>query len=149
MRRTSLAALALLIIVGSMTTASAQRLDSLRSWAGKYPTDRKGRVTRNFFRLPAVQAPLARTLSRKDLNLLTRVYKVETPIKELGDYLAVKVCMPHDCDTSQAAFAINLRTGFVYVRMKEGDEVRWFASKGNYTDLPQDVQDYLNDFSAT
>jgi hypothetical protein len=33
--------------------------------------------------------------------------------------------------------------------MKEGDEVRWFGSKGNYTDLPQEVQDYLNDFSAT
>src|SRR5215213_3516284 len=94
MRRTSLAALALLIIVGGGATAAAQRLDSLRSWAGKYPTERKGRVTRNFFQLPAVQAPLARTLSRKDLNLLTRVYKVETPIKELGDYLAVKVCMP-------------------------------------------------------
>jgi hypothetical protein len=149
MRRTSLAALALLIIVGGGAVASAQNLDGLRAWAGKYPTERKGRVTRNFFRLPPVQAPLARTLSRKDLNLLTRVYKVETPIKELGDYLAVKVCMPHDCDTSQAGFAINLRTGFVYVRMKEGEEVRWFGSKGSYTDLPQEVQDYLNDFSAT
>jgi hypothetical protein len=149
MRRTSLAALALLIILGGGATISAQHLDGLRSWAGKYPTERKGRVTRNFFQLPAVQAPLARTLSRKDLNLLTRVYKVETPIKELGDYLAVKVCMPHDCDTSQAGFAINLHTGTVYVRMKEGDDVRWFASKGNSTDLPREVQDYLNDFSAT
>ncbi len=149
MRRTSLAALALLIIVGGGATVAAQRLDSLRSWAGKYPTDRTGRVTKSFFRLAPVQAPLARTLSRKDFNLLTRVYKVETPIKELGDYLAVKVCMQHDCGTSNAGFAIDLRTGVVYVRMKEGDDVRWFASKGSNTDLPQDVQAYLNDFSAT
>jgi|SRR5215213_9718482 len=149
MRRTSLAALALIIIVGGGASVAAQRLDQLRSWAGKYPTERTGRVTRSFFRLAPVQAPLARTLSRKDFNLLTRVYKVETPIKELGDYLAVKVCMPHDCGESQAGFAINLRTGSVYVKMKEGDDVRRFASKGNYTDLPQDVQDYLNDFSAT
>ena len=149
MRRKSLAALALLVIFVGGTTAAAQRLSHLRSWAGKYPTQGRGRAKRSFFRLPAVQSPLARTLNRKDFNLLTRVYAVETPIKELGDYLAVKVCMPHDCDTSQAAFAINLRTGAVYVRMKEGDEVRWFASAGVYTDLPRDVQDYLNDFAAT
>ncbi|HWS99103.1 MAG TPA: hypothetical protein VN256_02450 [Pyrinomonadaceae bacterium] len=149
MRRKSLAALALVAVLALGGAASAQGLGSLRSWAGKYPTERRGRVTRSFFRVPAVQRPLAATLSRKDLNLLTRVYNVETPIKALGDYLAVKVCMPHNCDTEQAGFAINLRTGNVYVRMKEGSEVRWFASEGDYTDLPANVQDYLNDFSAT
>lgn len=153
MRRKSLAALVLLITLGlaggTTTTAAAQGLGSLRSWAGKYPTERKGRVRRNFFRLPAVQNPLSATLSRKDFNLLTRVYSLETPIKELGDYLAVKVCRPHDCGTDQAGFAINLRTGNVYVRMQEGSTIRWFASKGDYTDLPRSVQDFLNDFSAT
>ena len=149
MRRKSLAALALLAVLTLWGAAPAQGLGSLRRWAGKYPTERRGRVTRSFFRVPAVQRPLAATLSRKDLNLLTRVYNVETPIKELGDYLAVKVCMPHNCDTEQAGFAINLSTGNVYVRMKAGSEVRWFASEGDYTDLPGSVQDYLNDFSAT
>ena len=147
MRRKSLIALALFAVFG--LTASAQGLGSLRSWAGKYPTDRRGRVTRSFFRVPAVQRPLAATLSRKDFNLLTSAYQVETPIKELGDYLAVKVCMPHACDTDQAGFAINLRTGNVYVRMQEGTTVRWFASHGDYTDLPGNVQNFLNDFAAT
>lgn len=149
MRRKSLVALALVVVFGLGTVASAQGLGNLRSWAGKYPTERKGRVTRSFFRVPAVQRPLSATLSRKDLNLLTRVYNVETPIKELGDYLAVKVCMPHACDTDQAGFAINLRTGNVYVRMQEGSTVRWFASTGDYTDLPHNVQNFLNEFAAT
>jgi cytochrome c-type biogenesis protein CcmH/NrfF len=149
MRRKSLIALALFAVFGLAGAASAQGLGNLRSWAGKYPTERKGRVTRSFFRVPAVQRPLSATLSRKDLNLLTSTYQVETPIKELGDYLAVKVCMPHNCDTEQAGIAINLRTGNVYVRMQEGTTVRWFASKGDYTDLPRSVQDYLNDFAAT
>ena len=149
MRRKSLLALALVAVMGLAGAASAQGLGSLRSWAGKYPTDKRGRVTRNFFRVAAVQRPLSATLSRKDFNLLTRVYVLETPIKELGDYLAVKVCRPHDCGTDAAGFAINLRTGNVYVRMQEGTTVRWFASKGDYTDLPGNVQDFLNDFSAT
>jgi hypothetical protein len=149
MRRKSLIALALFAVFGLTASASAQGLGNLRSWVGKYPTEKRGRVTRSFFRVPAVQRPLAATLSRKDLNLLTSTYQVETPIKELGDYLAVKVCMPHACDTDQAGFAINLRTGNVYVRMQEGTTVRWFASKGDYTDLPGSVQNYLNDFAAT
>jgi hypothetical protein len=149
MRRKSLIALALFAVLGLAGAASAQGLGSLRSWAGKYPTDKSGRVTRSFFRVPAVQKPLAATLSRKDFNLLTRTYQLETPIKELGDYLAVKVCMQHACDTDQAGFAINLRTGNVYVRMQEGTTVRWFASEGDYTDLPGSVQNFLNDFSET
>ena len=149
MRRKSPAALVLLIIFAGATTAAAQGLGSLRSWAGKYPTQRKGRVTRRFFQVPAVQRPLSATLSRKDFNLLTRDYSLETPIKELGDYLAVKVCRQHQCGDDQAGFAINLRTGNVYVRMQEGSTVRWFASRGDYTDLPRSVQDFLNDFSAT
>jgi len=142
--------IALTILLFSLSSISfAQNLERLRSWVGKYPTDKHGRVTRRFFAQPQVQQPLLKLLSRKDYNLLTNAYAVETPIKEIGDYLAVKVCRPHNCDEEQAGFAINLRTGLIYVRMKNGTEVRWFGSKGDYTDLSQEVQDYLSDFAAT
>lgn len=148
MKRNRLIALTILIFSLS-GVSSAQSLERLRSWVGKYPTDKHGRVTRRFFGQPQVQQPLMKLLSRKDYNLLTNAYAVETPIKEIGDYLAVKVCRPHNCDDEQAGFAINLRTGLIYVRMKNGTEVRWFGSKGDYTDLSQEVQDYLGDFAAT
>lgn len=149
MKRNNLIALALLIFSFGGTLAAQGNLGHLRSWAGKYPTARRGRVATSFFRVPEIQRPLLRLLSRKDFNLLTREYQVETPIKLIGDYLAVKVCRPHACDTDNAAFAINLRTGFIYVKMYADQQSRWFGSKGDYTDLPRSVLDFLNDFSAT
>jgi hypothetical protein len=150
MKRRNLIALALLTIFCAGGVVAAQsKLSHLRSWAGRYPTHKTGRITRNFFQLTAIRQSLLGLLSRKDFNLLTKTYGVETPIKQIGDFLAVKVCRPHACDTDQAGFAINLRNGFVYVRMQEGQTVRWFSSRDTYTELPQSVQEYLNDFSAT
>ena len=139
----------LLLLCFSSAAVAQDRLGHLKSWAGKYPTSRKGKVTTSFFGLPEVRTPLMRLLSRTDFNLLTKEYGVETPIKQIGDYLAVKVCRAHNCAAEQGAFAINLRTGVIYVRMQDGGKVRSFASKGQSTDLPQEVQDFLGDFSAT
>ncbi len=149
MKRKNLITLALLLIVFSGSVAAQGGLGNLRNWAGRYPTHKTGRVTRRFFQLPDVRRPLLTLLSRADFNLLTRTYSVETPIKRIGDFLAVRVCRPHDCDTDQAGFAINLRTGFVYVRMQEGQTTRWFSTRDTYKELPQSVQEFLNDFSAT
>jgi hypothetical protein len=150
MTRKKLVVLVPLLLFCFCSAAVAQdRLGHLRSWAGKYPTERKGKVTTSFFGLPEIRTPLLRLLSRADFNLLTKEYGVETPIKQIGDYLAFKVCRPHSCDEEQGGFAINLRTGVIYVRMLNGEKVRSFASKGNFRDLPQEVQDYMGDFSAT
>lgn len=150
MKRKNLIALTLLLICFSGVTVGAQGgLGSLRNWAGRYPTHRSGKVTRRFFQLPQIRRPLVALLSRSDLNLLTREYGVETPIKQIGDFLAVKVCRQHACDTDQAGFAINLTNGFVYVRMQEGQTTRWFSTRDTYKELPQNVQEYLTDFSAT
>jgi hypothetical protein len=139
----------LLLLCLSSAALAQDKLGHLRSWAGKYPTERKGKVTTSFFGLPEIHTPLLKLLSRTDFNLLTKDYAVEAPIKEIGDYLAVKVCKPHDCGDEQASFAINLSTGVIYVRMQSGEKVRWFASRGNSTDLPREVKVFLDDFSAT
>lgn len=149
MKRKNLIAAALVVLCFSGLTSAQSGLAHLQSWAGKYPTHRTGRVVRKFFQLPEIRRPLSAIVTRKDLNLLTSVYGVETPIKQIGNFLAVKVCRPHACDTDQAGFAINLRTGFVYVRMQEGQTVRWFSTRDTYRELPQSVQEYLTDFSAT
>jgi hypothetical protein len=149
MKRKTLIALALLIFCFGSTLAAQSSLGHLRSWAGKYPTNRRGRITTSFFKLPEIRRPLLGLLSRADFNLLTRDYQVETPIKLIGNYLAVKVCRPHACDTDNAAFAINLDNGFIYVKIYADQQSRWFGSKGTYTDLPQNVLDFLNDFAAT
>lgn len=131
------------------TSAIAQtNLARLKAWEGKYPTERKGRITRRFFSDAAIRNSLSKLLSREDFALLTKEYSVETPIMRAGNYLTVKVCRPHLCP-EQAAFAINLTTGVVYVRMAIDENAKWFSSKGNDSDLPRNVRDYMEDFSKT
>jgi hypothetical protein len=147
-RKNLMLLLPLLFLSFSSVAVAQDSLGHLKSWAGKYPTEKKGRVTTKFFGLPEIRTPLLRLLNREDFNLLTNEYAVEAPIKLIGDYLAVKVCRPHNCADEQAGFAINLRTGSIYVRMQAEEDVRWFASKGKATDLPKDVQEYMGDFAA-
>ena len=124
------------------------RLEHLKSWEGKYPTERKGKVATKFFGLPEIRTPLLALLSRTDFNLLTNAYAVETPIKKIGDYLTVKMCRPHACD-EQGAFAIDLNTGAIHVRMQANEKARWFHSKGSASNLPAEVKSYMEDFGAT
>lgn len=137
------------ISVLCLTSAIAQtNFAHLKAWEGKYPTEKKGRVTRRFFSDAAVRNSLSKLLSPGDFVLLTKEYSVETPIMRAGDYLTVKVCRPHLCP-EQAALAINLTTGVVYVRMAIDDNAKWFSSKGSESDLPRNVREYMEDFSKT
>ena len=136
-------------LVLCFTAAIAQtNLTHLKAWEGKYPTEKKGRITRRFFSDAALRSSLSKLLSREDFALLTKEYSVETPIMRTGDYLTVKVCRPHLCP-EQAALAINLTTGVVYVRMAIDENAKWFSSKGNESDLPQNIREYMEDFSKT
>ena len=139
----------IILLCGSTIALAQGPLDHLKRWEGKYPTTKKGRITTKFFAEQAIRTPLLKLLNREDYLLLTKEYAVETPVKKIGDYLVVKVCKPHMC-FEQAAFAIDLTTGNIFVRMALDETPdRWFASKGNAADLPAAVKEYMEDFSAT
>jgi hypothetical protein len=136
-------------IVFCFTSAIGQNnLARLKSWDGKYPTEKKGRVTRRLFSEPEIRTALAKLLNKEDFDLLTKEYAVETPVMLSRDYLTVKVCKPHMC-FENGAFAINLATGVIYVRMANDESARWFSSKGDQSDLPRNVREYMEDFSKT
>ena len=133
----------------TLATAIAQtNLARLKSWDGKYPTEKRGKITHRLFGEPEIRTSLAKLLSKEDFDLLTKEYAVETPVVLGGDYLTVKVCKPHMC-FEWGAFAINLATGTIYVRMATDESSRWFSSKGNQSDLPRNVREYMEDFSKT
>ena len=136
------------IVVCVASAIGQNDLARLKAWEGRYPTEKKGRVTRRLFSEPEIRTPLAKLLNAEDLNLLTKEYAVETPVMLSGDYLTVKVCRPHMCP-EQAAFAMNLTTGVIYVRMATDESAKWFSSKGNQSDLPRNVREYMEDFSKT
>jgi len=107
----------------------------------------------SFFAVPDIKQRLIQVLNKQDYKLLTHEYGVETPIKLLGDYLCTKDCRPHNCGSENAAFAIDLRDGSIYVMMHLTDEsgkdnVRWFNSNQKYTTLPDAVRNFMTDFSA-
>ena len=136
-------------LVLCFTSAFAQgNLARLKSWEGKYPTEKRGRVTHRLFSEPEIRTSLAKLLSKEDFGLLTNEYAVETPVVLSGDYLTVKVCKPHMC-FEWGSFAINLANGVVYVRMATDESSRWFSSKGSQSDLPRSVREYMEDFSKT
>lgn len=137
----------LLLCLGDSAVAQLG-LSKLTSWDGKYPTHKKGRVTTKFFSVPEIRTPLLKLLSQNDYNLLTKEYSVGTPVKKIAGYMVVKVCKPRMC-FENAAFAIDLSDGTIWVRMATDESARWFASKGNEDDLPAVVKVYMEDFSLT
>jgi hypothetical protein len=130
-------------------------LDSLGSWAGKYPTDETHRPPHHFFQLPGIRRPLLKLLSRRDFNRLTGDYKVESPIELVDGYLVATMCLPHLCDTEHALFAANLHDGSMYVGFYQLEipdysslevdhskgETRWFSTRGDWKNLPRAVLD--------
>lgn len=144
MTRKHLIALPLLLICFSAVVFSQDQLGNLKSWDGKTPTDadEKGKITANFWALPEINRPLRRLLTPADHNLLTRAYSVEGPFKLMGDFLGATVCRPHNCGDERAGFAINLKTGAMYVTMHKGTRDRWSAGKAS--DLPKEVLDYIS-----
>ena len=136
------------LLLSFAPSIAQNNLARLKAWEGKYPTEKKGRVTRHLFSEPEIRTSLTKLLSPDDYQSLTKEYAVETPVMLAGDYLTVKVCKPHMC-FEQGAFAINLSNGVIYVRMADDENAKWFSSKGSQSDLPRNVREYMEDFSKS
>ncbi len=145
MTRKHLIALPLLLLCFSTAVFSQDKLGHLKSWDGKYQSDndKNGKVIDDFFALPEIRTPLKRLLSPSDFNLVTKGYSVGSPLKLMGDFLGTTMCRPHNCGDERAGFAVNLKTGAIFVRMQRGTKERWFISEGKASDLPQEVLDLI------
>src|SRR6185295_126463 len=147
MTRKLLIALPLLLLCFSSSVFSQDKLGQLKSWDGK-PTqevDGKGKVTADFFALPEVRTPLKRLLTPADFILVTKTYSVGSPFKLMGNFLATTMCRPHNCGDERAGLAINLSTGDMYVRIKNGTKERWIPA-GKTPALPKEVLDLIKEY---
>src|SRR6185369_947610 len=131
----------------STAVFSQDKLGHLKSWDGKttQELDSKGNVTADFFLLPEVRTPLKRLLTPADFTLVTKTYSVGSPFKLMGDFLATTMCRPHNCGDERAGLAINLSTGDMYVRIKNGTKERWVPA-GKAPALPKEVLDLIKEF---
>jgi hypothetical protein len=147
MTRRYLIVLPLFLLCFSTAVFSQDKLGHLKSWDGKttQELDSKGNVTADFFLLPEVRTPLKRMLTPADFTLVTKTYAVGSPLKLMGDFLATTMCRPHNCGDERAGLAINLSTGDMYVRMKNGTKERWIPA-GKASALPKAVLDLITEY---
>jgi len=147
MTRRYLIVLPLFLLCFSTAGFSQDKLGHLKSWDGKttQELDSKGNVTADFFLLPEVRTPLKRLLTPADFTLVTKTYSVGSPFKLMGDFLATTMCRPHNCGDERAGLAINLSTGDMYVRIKNGTKERWIPA-GKTPALPKEVLDLIKEF---
>ena len=131
-----------LILVILCSSAAAQgSYDHLKAWDGQYPTYNKS--PRKFFKIPEVRDPLRKLLPRRIYFLVTKGHTKEGPIKIVGNYLKAKVCGSpgsYACDNI-TMLVMDLNDGSLYVAFDlHNVQPRYFATKGKFTDLPQDIQ---------
>ena len=133
-----------------MNVVAQRKYAHLKHWEGKYPTYSKS--SRKFFNLPEIQHPLKKLLNQRDYYLLTKGHTKEVPIMLIGDYLKVKVCgspESYACD-NHAILVIDLNDGSIYVAFDIfSREPRYFSTKGKFTDLPQNVQNWFEAKTGT
>ena len=87
---------------------------------------------------------MRKLLPRRIYFLLTKGHTKEVPIKIVRNYLKVSVCGSPDsyaCDNI-TMLVIDLNDGSMYVAFNlHSGQPQYFATKGKFTDLPQDIQD--------
>jgi hypothetical protein len=123
-------------------SAQENKLNDLRSWIGKYPTDKE----QNFFQLPEIKKPLKELLSSGDFQHLTKELILETPIENVKNYLLVEVSKEHCSPCDNAMLVINLENSEIWVGFykysKNKSVIRWFSSNDNdYYELPKEILD--------
>jgi hypothetical protein len=114
----------------------------LTEWVGKFPTYNDFIPRKEFLKLPEIQRPLLKLLSRNDYRFLTRTCGKETPIEMIGDLLIVRRCHSYACGLGGVVVIVNLSDEAIHVAImdKDDSEQRWFSTNGKYKELPFDVQ---------
>ena len=135
---------AILFLLGIWTNAIGQeKYAHLRSWDGKYPTYNKS--ARKFFDILEVRSRLKRLLSPRDYYLLTKGHTKEMPIRLIENYLKIRVCGARGSYAciNQTILVIDLNDGSMYVALDIfSGEPRYYSLKGNFSELPKDVQSW-------
>jgi hypothetical protein len=138
------------IVVGLVTAAvffatsdpiGAEAFGGLVGWINKYPSDLRN--SKDFFQAPEIASALTELLPRKEYELLTHSYAVETPIEAAGEYLLVSKCKPHCCPCENVLLAVGLRDdSLVALFWNQNDRTtRCFSTGPRIADLPEAVKE--------
>ena len=116
-------------------------------WVGKYPSDKLATNRAGLLDQPKLKSTLKNLLPKQELQALLK-YSVETPAKQLGNYLVASKCQPHNCAAETATVIIDLCSQKIWVGFftRESNRVatRWYGSEDDYSALPEEIKkDFL------
>jgi len=127
--------------------ALADEPSPLAAWIGKHPSDKAGDGSGTLLAQPRLRDGLRKLLPPAELALLPRL-DVESQVRQVGDFLVVDKCKPHDCPAQQAMIVVDLKSERLWAAFFTHTEgrvsTRWYGNVDDYNAVPQEIQtDFL------
>lgn len=113
--------------------------EALTAWINKYPTVIKNGRRVGFLEQAPISNIIREILPKWETKSLAS-YDVESPIKQIDNYLVATKCMPHNCPSEFAFIIVDLEkprlwAGF-FSRDYNKTSTRWYGNTDDYSILP-------------
>lgn len=129
------------------TTALADDTSPLAAWVGKHPSDKPVAGQGALLAQPRLRDGLRKLLPPAERALLLKL-DIESQVRQVGDFLVIDKCLPHDCPAQQAMIVVDLKSDRLWAAFFTHAEgrvsTRWYGNTDDYNAVPQDIQtDFL------
>lgn len=116
---------------------------ALASWIGKYPTTTVNRKNVSILAAAPIKELLNSVVPASERKLLES-YHVETPVTQMGNFMVINKCKPHDCPSEHAMVVVDMEkqrlwAGF-FTRGENRTALRWYGNADDYSVLPSEIQ---------
>lgn len=116
---------------------------SLSSWVGKYPTTAVNKKNVSILAVAPIKEVINSVVPANERKLLDS-YHVETPVTQMGNFVVINKCKPHDCPSEHAMVVIDMEkqrlwAGF-FTRAESRTATRWYGNGADYSVLPSEIQ---------
>lgn len=116
---------------------------ALSSWIGKYPTTTVNKKNVSILAAAPIKDILNSVVPASERKLLDS-YHVETPVTQIGNFIVINKCKPHDCPSEHAMVVVDMEkqrlwAGF-FTRTEHRTASRWYGNGDDYSVLPSEIQ---------
>lgn len=122
---------------------AAWKEKSLSSWVGKYPTTTVNKKNVSILAAAPIKEILNSVVPANERRLLDS-FHVETPVTQMGNFIVINRCKPHNCPWDHAMVVVDLEkqrlwAGF-FTRADNRTALRWYGNGDDYSVLPSEIQ---------
>ena len=135
------------LVAFTATAALADDASPLLAWVGKHPSDKPVAGQGALLAQPRLRDGLRKLLPAPERALLAKL-DVEAQVRQVGDFLVIDKCLPHDCPAQQAMLVVDLKSDRLWAAFFTHTDgrvsTRWYGSVDDYNAVPPEIQtDFL------